>query len=518
MSQGGGNIWARWANEGVHERSGEETGSAGSVVEESGGDSSAAGGGGGGKKWSHSNRLESMGDMKLDGWYKKKLGCIAKQDALNDAVGRLPNEPTSPVWRIQGLDPHADTPVEVLHVVLLGFVKYFWQDVVAWVRNAKRQELLEARVPGVDMAGLGISRLTGHTLVQWAGSLTGRDFRAICQVTLQLHARLDCLVMVPLIWQPMIEDSRAHLVELRLTIDRFLDCTLKWTPRQLGPTILFATEGFESFNAVICRKSVHSNRHTPSRDIALAFAQSNWVCHLTSGGAFQQVPAQSSRVDEGGVASPPGTVWRQASMHTLAMIPSSKTVMSYLGFQEERKGAVGLATCSPGPAITYEHTCLGQHVHCMPVTGLPDDMQYKRCKSLVLANSDIIAPGGWVIYTSRMHKACRIPEWVDVSGFEVPMLPPLVHMHNYTDHKCKTSGWQNIYQECQITKERVPLLLHKTEDDWILNLCQMRDARHFRPFWIPMLVMDRDHLIHADAAMEIAVRGPTQQSLNIIGR
>ena len=50
--------------------------------------------------------------------------------------------------------------------------------------------------------------------------------------------------------------------------------------------MLFATEAFESFNAVIRAKSVHSNRQAPSRDIAMAFAQGNRICHLLSGGYF----------------------------------------------------------------------------------------------------------------------------------------------------------------------------------------------------------------------------------------
>lgn len=66
---------------------------------------------------------------------------------LDAAVAALPKNTTSPVWRIRGifffavafddlklcnsgLDPHRDIPVEVLHVVLLGFIKYLWRDAV----------------------------------------------------------------------------------------------------------------------------------------------------------------------------------------------------------------------------------------------------------------------------------------------------------------------------------------------------------------------------------------------------
>ena len=91
---------------------------------------------------------------------------------------------------------------------------------------------------------------------------------------------------------------------LEAEIEGFLLRTARWTSqwfnkpkfhiflhlpshiRRFGPAILFATEAFESFNAVIRAKSIHSNRQAPSRDIGRAFAQGNRMRHLLSGGYF----------------------------------------------------------------------------------------------------------------------------------------------------------------------------------------------------------------------------------------
>ncbi|KAE9395106.1 hypothetical protein BT96DRAFT_800933, partial [Gymnopus androsaceus JB14] len=56
--------------------------------------------------------------------------------------------------------------------------------------------------------------------------------------------------------------------------------------RRFGTAMLFATESFESYNAIIRARSIHSNRHAPSKDIAHSMARSNRVRHLLNGGAF----------------------------------------------------------------------------------------------------------------------------------------------------------------------------------------------------------------------------------------
>ena len=87
-------------------------------------------------------------------------------------------------------------------------------------------------------------------------------------------------------------------------IDYFLNCVANWTPRwfnkpkfhiilhlvehirRFGPSLLFATETFESYNVLIRSLSVHSNWQAPSRDIAIGFANISRIRHLSSGGKF----------------------------------------------------------------------------------------------------------------------------------------------------------------------------------------------------------------------------------------
>ncbi|KAH7879373.1 hypothetical protein F5879DRAFT_771436, partial [Lentinula edodes] len=168
-----------------------------------------------------------------------------------------------------GLDPHRDTPVEILHVILLGYLKYFWRDAISRLSEPKK-EILVNHLCSIDVSSMGLSQLAGETLVKYARSLTGRDFRAIAQVAPFVlydlvpkecyDAWLSLSALVPLVWQPVIQDLDSYLVTLELAIDRFLDCAVNWTPRwfnkpkfhiikhlpmhirRFGPAILYATE------------------------------------------------------------------------------------------------------------------------------------------------------------------------------------------------------------------------------------------------------------------------------------
>ena len=88
-----------------------------------------------------------------------------------------------------------------------------------------------ARLSSFGTSGLNIPPLAGHTLVQYAGSLTGRDFRAIAQSApfvlhdlglpdehLQAWAALSALVS--LVWQPEVADISKYLVRTDLVSSR----------------------------------------------------------------------------------------------------------------------------------------------------------------------------------------------------------------------------------------------------------------------------------------------------------
>ncbi|CDO76792.1 hypothetical protein BN946_scf184978.g21 [Trametes cinnabarina] len=381
---------------------------------------------------------------KLFAASKNKRGHNAKQAAIAAAIEELPEHAINPVWRIGELDAHSDTPVEVLHVVLLGFVKYFWRDLVQGQLKNKdtAKDLLATRLSSLDVAALGLSPLAGRTLVQYAGSLTGRDFRAIAQVAPFVvydlvtpecyEAWVALLRLVPLIWQPTIPDVRSHLDNLEKEIRYFLLCTARWTVRwfnkpkfhiilhlvehvrRFGPAGLFATEAFESFNAVIRAKSVHSNRQAPSRDIARAFGQANRVRHLLSGGFFLWTGEDDDAMNVTH-ASEPSTgsrrpfafereKWYSVGAGPRSLVQGNSTVAEYLGFYTEAQGRA--------ESLPFQAPCVFSKDTAKPLALLKTGVRFphgnaryggalfKTAKEMTLVNEDSCTPQGYVVARS----------------------------------------------------------------------------------------------------------------------
>lgn len=184
---------------------------------------------------------------KIDKAVKGKRGVDASK-AAEEAWRNLPVNPFSSVWRIRGtftpyqwplmtfvvtsgLNPHADTPVEILHVVLLGVIKYFWRDAVARLSDSQKS-ILRVRLASLDVTGLdpSLTKVAASTLVNYAGSLVGRDFRVIIQVAPfvlygLLHERIYLAWLAlgqvaRLCWQPEIDNLDQYLVScLKLAVN-----------------------------------------------------------------------------------------------------------------------------------------------------------------------------------------------------------------------------------------------------------------------------------------------------------
>ncbi|KAI0754107.1 hypothetical protein C8Q80DRAFT_346349 [Daedaleopsis nitida] len=370
-----------------------------------------------------------------------------KEHALNMFVkAEIPSDTRSPVFRIKDFDPNQDTPVEILHVVLLGFIKYFWRDAMARIPKDKK-ELLKTRLSSVDVSGLGIPPLVGETLVTYAGSLTGRDFRAISQLAPFVlydlvpnecyETWLALCTLVPLIWQPEILDLDAHIVAMEGAIDHFLNCTARWTPRwfnkpkfhlirhlpthvrRFGPAILFATEAFESFNAIIRSRSIHSNRQAPSRDIAYGFARVNRIRHVLSGGYFKNHSARRAESNTAMAKQAPVTSsaqgfsdnpadWITAGEAPLALskerLGVSNIIGDFLGVPMFRSNTAD-ASCIhvPNAAPIPWSTTLAAAQLRRTAAPWPPSCTFYLCRSLTTSQGIACKIGDWVLAESGSH-------------------------------------------------------------------------------------------------------------------
>ncbi|KAL6304652.1 hypothetical protein BKA93DRAFT_817379 [Sparassis latifolia] len=225
-------------------------------------------------------------------------------------------QPFSPLLTISTLNPTQDTPVELLHTILLGLIKYSWHSLhTSWTEA--NQDLFTMRLQATDIQGLSIPPIRASYMIQYRNGLIGKHFKTIMQTaTFHVHdiatpAQFKVTKALgelgAVLWIPEIDNMEQYLHDLGTLIDNALDAFDDLDParilvkgklhvlkhilvdiRRFGPAIRFSTEIFECFNAIFRMCSVLSNHQAPSRDIAHKLADIDRVKHILSGGYWLQ--------------------------------------------------------------------------------------------------------------------------------------------------------------------------------------------------------------------------------------
>ncbi|TFK19378.1 hypothetical protein FA15DRAFT_697547 [Coprinopsis marcescibilis] len=258
-------------------------------------------------------RKKPMKDTQLSSRQVAYLNfCDSEPDHLYEILPLNDCVHFNQLLNMQGIDPHKDTPVEILHTWLLGNEKYLWYDTSkGWGKN--EESLFAACLQSSALSGLTTLPPCAYYLVQYKNSLIGKHCKILQQLAIfHLHGLCtDSMFNLwkaagelgVMIWFPEIEDMDLYLIDLQMLVDNLLDLWAVYNPmriitkvklhvlthlvddvRRFGPAILYSTEVFECWNTIFCLCSIYSNHLAPSKDISNTLADMECFKHIVSSG------------------------------------------------------------------------------------------------------------------------------------------------------------------------------------------------------------------------------------------
>ncbi|KAJ7165789.1 hypothetical protein C8R46DRAFT_1219577 [Mycena filopes] len=291
---------------------------------------------------------------------------------------------------LKGFDPTKDTPVEILHTILLGVVKYIWHSShTSW--NTDQKELYSRRLQSMNTDSLSIHAIWANYIMQYANSLIGRQFKTITHVrgtpsrrpfkpsdpSLSLTDPLR-IAAGNVLQTFAILDPTKILTKIKLHL-------LPHIPDDVvvfGPLIGVMTKIYECFNTGFRFCSILSNHLVTSRDIALQLADQEGLKHRLTGGWWP---------------SGAGGEWEQASPAVRAFLHTRPVLQKLVGWTVKKSFVVGSVRHVPLPkkkkgeprpqpqTIKLNATRASQALNCASY-----DMSttWLRCRQMISASLD----------------------------------------------------------------------------------------------------------------------------------
>ncbi|KAF8972139.1 hypothetical protein BDZ97DRAFT_2015119 [Flammula alnicola] len=331
-----------------------------------------------------------------------------------DSDGRKnlrPGDHFNVLLRIRGLNPHQDSPCEILHTFLLGQDKYIWHDTsTKW--DKKKDEIFAVRLQSSSLDGLSITSLRPRYCVQYKKSLIGKHFKALQQLGIFHLDESLCSEEIfelwkatgelgAMLWFPEIKDMKQYLADLEILIANVLDLWAIHDPnrilvkfklhvlvhlvddiRRLGPAVLFSTEVFECWNAIFRLCSVLSNHLSPSHDIADTIIDMERFKHQVSGGWWKSTDGK----------------WVQAGVKVRKFLKESPELQRRLGWADLSKiiaGSVKLQAKKKRSALCWKESLDQYWTEARNDHG-ERHATWSRCIHVISQSHDICKEGSWI--------------------------------------------------------------------------------------------------------------------------
>ncbi|KAI9624273.1 hypothetical protein KEM48_009014 [Puccinia striiformis f. sp. tritici PST-130] len=333
-----------------------------------------------------------------------------KRDNLEDRLwiiqieDQTPHRKKNPWLKLLSFDGTKDTPMEVLHVILLGPVKYLWCDFMGRITPTQLPQL-EARWRAFNTDGLNIPQIQPRYMIAHWKSFVGKEFWVVLQAapfvmfpfmdTDMKLIRSALCALGSYVFQTCIKDMDTYIRELKNHIQHFEFHLVKMSGRwankpkihmiihleesilRFGPASLFATEKFESFNGIV-RDSIHSNRLSPGRDIAIAFCDAKIMRLLMSGARLYNHETKR---------------YFKSSPQVTNLFRNNPLIQKSMGYQQERMTSFSKYPCQhehrgPQPSTADIPEVLRQH---------HPNREIMMISALNLNEKNTIRPGSFVL-------------------------------------------------------------------------------------------------------------------------
>ncbi|KAJ7671105.1 hypothetical protein B0H14DRAFT_3178540 [Mycena olivaceomarginata] len=426
----------------------------------------------------------------------------------------------SPFLTMKGFDPAVDTPIEILHTILLGIIKYIWH-VTHSPWSAEAKQTYATRLQSTNTDGLSIHAIRSAYIMQYAGSLIGRQFKTIAQTNIfhlrglvsddQFMAWRASGELAALMWVTEIRDLAEYRQDLKVAVANVLDAFTTIDPSKIitkikyhllvhadadvvrfGPLIGLASEGFESYNGVFRFCSILSNHLAPSRDIAIQLADQEGLKHRLTGGFWPSGADQK---------------WTQAGSGVRDFLSKHPILQKLVGWTEKKAGDIKLVSLEHGQKDRVSHSLESTNAARAVNYGLysPRSM-WRKCKFVVSESLDECFIDSWVFAKSPMAEDSTIPGrisdiLVDGAGIVLVVLEPFQVLtsrdemygmpilnikfkfnvqHDCHSANCEASGVRLRMQERVESDQIEKYIVHESLDRFIINTHAFHNAHLLR--------------------------------------